>query len=115
MSATISSAIEPLIKRKVFANEEEAIRALLREYLLAEIARRRREVKRFERTYGLDFQQFSAYLHERSALLAKGDLTSEQRQALGQAIMQEEDDWLDWKVAQEMLESWLGLRQEVVD
>jgi hypothetical protein len=27
--------------------------------------------------------------------------------------MQEEDDWLDWKVAQEMLESWLGLRQEV--
>ena len=56
MSATISSAIEPLIKRKVFANEEEAIRTLLREYLLAEIAKHRREVKRFERSYGLDFQ-----------------------------------------------------------
>ncbi len=27
--------------------------------------------------------------------------------------MEEEDDWLDWKVAKEMLESWLGLRQEV--
>jgi len=26
--------------------------------------------------------------------------------------MQEEDDWLDWKVAREMLENWLGLRQE---
>ena len=37
-------------------NEEEAIRTLLRGYLLAEIAKRRREVKRFERSYGLDFQ-----------------------------------------------------------
>jgi len=31
----------------------------------------------------------------------------------GTAIMQEEDDWLDWKAAEELLESWLGLRQEV--
>ena len=27
--------------------------------------------------------------------------------------MREEDDWLDWKAAQEMLESWLGVRREV--
>jgi len=27
--------------------------------------------------------------------------------------MQEEDDWLDWKAAQEMIESWIGLRQEI--
>jgi len=114
MPATISAAIEPLIKRKLFASEEEAIRELLRDYLLGEITRRRREVRRFERTYGMDFRQFSAYLHERSILLAKGDLSPEQRQALGRAIMQEEDVWLDWKVAQEMLESWLGLRQEVI-
>jgi hypothetical protein len=26
--------------------------------------------------------------------------------------MQDEDDWLDWKVAREMLENWLGLQQE---
>ena len=113
MPTTISAAIEPLIRRKVFPSEEEAIRKLLREYLLGEIARRRREIRRFERTYGMDFQQFSAYLHERSLLLAEGDLSLEQRRALGRAIMREEDDWLDWKVAQEMLESWLGLRQEV--
>ena len=60
------------------------------------------------------FQQFSEYLHERSVLLEKGKLSAEQRQALGQAIMQEEDDWLDWKVAQEMIENWIGLRQETV-
>jgi len=114
MSATFSTAIEPLIKRRVFASEEEAIRKLLRDYLLGEISRRKREVRRFERTYGMDFQQFNVYLHERSLLLAKEDLSPEQRQALGRALMREEDDWLDWKVAEEMLESWLGLREEVV-
>jgi hypothetical protein len=60
------------------------------------------------------FGQFVEYLHERSVLLEEGKLSPEQRQALGQAIMQEEDDWLDWKVSQEMLENWLGLREEVV-
>ena len=27
-------------------------------------------------------------------------------------IGRDEDDWLDWKAAQEMLESWLGVRRE---
>lgn len=57
--------------------------------------------------------QFTQYLHQRSILLESEDLSPEQRQALGRAIMQEEDDWLDWKVAWEMLDSGLGLRQEV--
>jgi len=46
-------------------------------------------------------------------LLESGDLSAEQRRVLGQAVVQEEDDWLDWKAAQEMLEAWLRLRQEV--
>jgi hypothetical protein len=49
-------------------------------------------------------------LSERSALLASGCLPADQLKALGQAIMTEEDDWLDWKAAREMLDSWLGLR-----
>jgi len=61
----------------------------------------------------MDFRQFSAYLHERSVLLQSGELSPEQCQILGRAVMQEEDDWFDWKVAREMLENWLGIRQEV--
>lgn len=112
MGTAINSVIEPLIRRKIFPTEEEAIRELLRSYILREIARLQREIAAFERKYGMRFQQFVAYLHERSLLLERGELSPEQRQALGQAIMREEDDWLDWKVAQEMLESWLGLREE---
>ena len=114
MGAAVSTAIEALIRRKIFASEEEAIRELLRDYVLRQIDALQREIARFERKYGMRFQQFSEYLHERSVLLESGDLSAEERRVLGQAIMREEDDWLDWKVTQEMLESWLGLRQEVV-
>jgi len=56
---------------------------------------------------------FMSDLHERSVLLEKSKLSAEQRQVLARAVMQEEDDWLDWKVAQEMIESWIGLQQEI--
>jgi len=114
MNTTVSAVMEPLIRRKVFATEEEAVRSLLRQYVLQQIGALQRELTRFERKYGMRFKQFTEYLHERSVLLEKGELSPEQRLALGRAIMQKEDDWLDWKVAREMLEGWLGLRREVI-
>jgi hypothetical protein len=27
--------------------------------------------------------------------------------------MQEEDDWLEWKVAREMLDGWIGISEEI--
>jgi Arc/MetJ-type ribon-helix-helix transcriptional regulator len=113
MSTAINAAIEPLIKRKIFGSEDEAIRELTREYLLRQIETLQQEAARFEQKYGMSFQQFEQYLHERSALLRQETLSEQQRQALSQAVMQEEDDWLEWKASREMLESWLGLRQEV--
>jgi hypothetical protein len=114
MNTTVSAVMEPLIRRKIFLTEEEAVRSLLREYILQQISALRQELAGFERKYSMRFEQFAEYLHERSLLLEESDLSPEQRQILGQAIMQEEDDWLDWKVAREMLENWLGLHQEVV-
>ena len=61
----------------------------------------------------MHFDQFREYIHDRSVLLERGNLSIEERRTLGQAIMQNEDDWLEWKAAQEMLESWIGLRREV--
>ena len=107
------SALEPLIRRKVFANEDSAVRELARDYILRQIDTLQLEMSRFESHYGMRFEYFDAYLRERSQLLASGGLSAEQQKALGQALMQEEDDWLDWKAAQEMLENWLGLSQEI--
>ncbi len=113
MSASINEPIELLIKRRIFKTEDEAIRNLLRDYILGKIAGLRREIGRFERKYGMRFEQFSDYIHDRSVLLETGNLSENQRLNLSQAIMQEEDAWLDWKVAREMLDSWLGINREI--
>ena len=122
LKAEVNAVIEPLIKRGIFATEEDAIRELLRDYMVRQIAALQREMGRFERKYGMPFERYGEYLHERSVLLPSGrdgvpmegdKLSAEQRQVLGRAIMKEEDDWLDWKVTKEMLEGWLGLRHEV--
>jgi Arc/MetJ-type ribon-helix-helix transcriptional regulator len=113
MNTNASTDIKLLIKRKIFKTEDEAIRNLLREYILKQIADLRREIGRFERKYGMRFEQFSDYIHDRSVLLEKGDLSAEQRLNLNQEIMRDEDTWLDWKAAQEMLDSWLGISKEI--
>jgi hypothetical protein len=113
MNTNASADIKLLIKRKIFKTEEEAIRNLLREYILKQIADLRREIGRFERKYGMRFEQFSDYIHDRSVLLEKGDLSAEQRLNLNQAIMRDEDVWLDWKVTRETLDSWLGISKEI--
>ena len=112
MKTTVSTMIAPLIRRRIFTSEEQAARELLSEHIGRQITSLRRRITRFERKYGMNFEQFVTYLRERSDLLATGGLSPEQLHALNQAVMQEEDDWLDWKVAREMLESWIGLSEE---
>lgn len=63
--------------------------APLREYILQQVSQLRQELSSLESKYGMSFDQFAAYVHERSVLLEEGDLSPEQRKALGQAIMQE--------------------------
>jgi phytoene dehydrogenase-like protein len=113
MSTEISSVIAPLIQRRIFETEEEAVRELLRGYVLAQVDRLRKTLNQFEQQYGMSYERFGKYLRERSALLVSEALTPEQRATLGQAVMREEDDWLDWKVSTEMLDRWLGLQAEV--
>ena len=110
MNTSVSAMVEPLVNRKMFATEEEAVRSLLREYILQQVSQLQQELSSLESKYGMSFEQFAAYVHERSVLLEEGDLSPEQRKALGQAIVQEEEDWLEWKLNREMLDSWLGLQ-----
>lgn len=109
----VSSVLEPLIARKIFTDQEAAVRELARDYILRQIEILKVRTSEFERKYGMSLGHFNEYMHERSTLLSSGQLSEEQKRSLGQAIMQEEDDWLDWKAAQEMLDSWLGLRVEI--
>ncbi len=112
MSA-VEAILEPLVTRRLFATPEEAAQKLVRDYVLRQIMSYRERIAAFERKYGVDFSHFTEYTSERTALLRRStDLPTEQRQSLARAVMQEEDDWLDWKIAEEFLQSWLGLQAE---
>jgi hypothetical protein len=58
------------------------------------------------------FEQFEQYLQERSKILETTPYLFQQK-SLGEAVMREEDDWLEWKARLAALDSWLGLQQEI--
>ena len=97
MSYPIATPVDALIKRSIFASEEEAINELVRDYVMRQVEVLQSEIHQFELKYGMDFHQFQGYLHERSALLENKSLPAKQLETLNAAVMQEEDDWLDWK------------------
>jgi hypothetical protein len=110
---TVETILEPLVKRKLFDTPEDAARKLARDYILQQIETYKQRIGEFEHKWGMSFEQFTRYTAERTAHLRNpGDMPPEKLQILSQDIMRDEDDWLDWKVAVEMLESWLGLGAE---
>ncbi len=104
MSAQLATMVEPFVRRGLFASPEQAVAEMARAYVLRQIERYRAIVESLQAKYGMTYEQFDAYLRSRSATLA-----AHPNPALNQAIMAEEEDALDWKIAREMLASWMGL------
>ena len=104
----VATVVEPFVRRGLFASAERAVVEMAREYILHQIERYRGVVDEMQAKHGMNYEQFDAYLRARSATLVAAP-----NPALNQAIMAEEEDALDWKVAREMLQSWLGLQTEI--
>ena len=105
--------VEWMVQQGLFDSPERAILELAQNYVLEQIQRFQGIIAELEAKYGMSYQQFSRYLAQRADLLESGTLSPEQAQSLGRAVMDEEEDALEWKIAREMLQSWLGLRYEV--
>ena len=108
MSDPIATVIEPFVRRGLFASPERAVTEMARDYVLHQIERHHAVIEKLQVKYGMTYDQFDAYLKSRSQTQV-----ALPRRALNQAIMAEEEDALDWKIANDMLQSWLGLESEV--
>ncbi len=104
---TTSTIIKPFIQRGIFTNQEGAIAEMARTYIVGQIQEYQQTIDTLQSRYGMSYEQFETYLQLRA-----DELMRRPTKALNQAIMHEEDDSLDWKVAREMQASWLGLRIE---
>ena len=108
MSPELIAVVEPFVRRGLFPNAETAVTEIARDYVLRQIERYRVIEAAFQARYGMTYEQFDDYLRARSKTLSETPSP-----ALNQAIMTEEDDALDWKIARDMVRSWLGLQREV--
>jgi translation initiation factor 2 alpha subunit (eIF-2alpha) len=86
---------------------ERAVIEMAREYILHQTENYRSVIESLQAKYGMTYDQFNAYLKARSETLVKTP-----NPALNQAVMKEEDA-SEWKIAEEMLQAWLGLQSEV--
>ncbi len=108
MSPELTAVVEPFVRQGLFPNAEMAVAEFARDYVLRQIERYRAIEVAFQARYGMSYEQFDAYLRARSKTLSETP-----DPMLNQAIMAEEDDAMDWKIAREMVRSWLGLQREV--
>ncbi len=108
MTDQVASVIELFVRRGLFSSPERAVTEMARDYVLRQIEHHRGVIEKLQAKYGMTYEQFNAYLKSRSATLA-----TTPSPVLGRAVMNEEEDALDWKIATEMLQSWLGLQSEV--
>lgn len=108
MTEQVATFLSPFVKRGLFDSPEKAVATLAREYTLHQIARHQAVIKQLQKKYGMSYEQFEVYLAARSSTL-----TATPSLQLSQALMEEEEDAFDWKIAQDMLTQWLGLQSEV--
>ncbi|MDZ7289057.1 MAG: hypothetical protein ONB44_01605 [candidate division KSB1 bacterium] len=105
MPENLAEIVHPLVDNGLYENAEAAVKDLMASHILHQIEHYRAILEKFEKKYGMKYVQFSSYLKERAQKLPH-EPSSQKR------FMLEEEDALDWKIATEMLESWLGLRRK---
>ena len=107
MTDQVLGVIEPFVRRGLFSSMEQAVTELARDYVLRQIERYQAISARLQAKYGMTYEGFQSYLKSRAVALAANP-----NPTVNQAIMADEEDALEWKMAREMLQNWLGLRAE---
>ena len=106
MAKDLAEIVQPLVENGLFASEEDAIKNLMTDYTMRQIRHFQQIVNRFKKKYGMDYHQFEAYLQERAKRLKEDP-------NFHAAFLVEEEDALEWKIAEDMLNSWLGLKDHI--
>jgi len=105
MSQNLAEIVHPLVEKGLFENAEIAVRNLMVDYTLHQIEHYQGIIRKFEQKYGMNYGQFNKYLSEQAQKAGSDE-------QLHKRIMIEEEDALDWKIAAETLESWLGMKRK---
>ncbi len=89
----LKHAAKPLVELGLYGSTREFIRDITSEFIKHKIEFYKKQLKVFEKKYGMSFGAFSKKLE-------KG------------ASIPEEDDWMEWEAAENMLKVWKQAAQE---
>lgn len=93
-TAVLNRIADSLVVEAKFASKEDALRSLARSAVRERMLRYRRRIQRMERKHGSDFAGFT-------------------RRIEGSATPQQEDDWLAWRSAIDMMGEWQAIYRDL--
>lgn len=93
-TTVLNGIADTLVLEAKFASKEDALRSLARAAVRERMVRYRRRIHRLERKHGTDFDGFTRII-------------------AGSATPQQEDDWLSWRSAVDMLTEWQAVYQSL--
>lgn len=94
--SVLKTVARELVQTGAYKDEASALKAMAIELASKKVAAYRRTVKRFQKKYQVnDLDEFTGRIE-------------------GQASIRQEDDWLEWKAAIEMLDGWQQTLRELV-
>jgi hypothetical protein len=93
----LKTVVRELVQTGAYKDEQTALKAIAVEQASKKIAEYRRTIKRLQRKYKVKELE---------------DLTHKMKD---QASFQQEDDWLEWKAALEMLQGWEKALRELTN
>ena len=93
-TTVLNGIADTLVLEAKFASKEDALRSLARAAVRERMVRYRRRIQRLERKHGTDFDGFTRII-------------------AGNAAPQQEDDWLSWRSAVDMLIEWQAVYQSL--
>ena len=87
-------SLSRLYKQGYYGSQEEALKSLVLRHVQEQTDETEQEIARFQKKYGTSFEKWSDSL-------------------VGKATIEEEDDWMEWESARDMLESWQRIKADV--
>jgi hypothetical protein len=94
LTQAISLLTEPFVRAGLYTSPEQALKRIIIDHIERQIAWAEAQVHRYEQKYKRTFTEWSKSL-------------------AGQASVADEDDWMEWEAALDMLESWQQVKIQV--
>ena len=91
----LTTIAESLVATRKYHSLDEALYALAIGEVDRKIAKYRRRISHLKKKHGMTFDEFTTHLR-------------------GRATIEQEDDWLEWEAAIDMLSSWEATKKELL-